>query len=257
MKFELSEDQALLRNSTRDFLASEWPLERSRRLLEHDERGYDPSEWARLAEMGYLGLTLPVEAGGQGLGAIELAIVLEEIGRACMPGPYLDAVLAASLLHGSGSNPELLAELIAGKKLLTIARDESAFAGAAPEPTRVAGGRVRGRKHYVPFAAYADALLVTTPTEVCLVRGPFEVTPEPTIDLAARFGAVSTIRQRSRSGHPAEPVERLGSLGAAALLLGIMSRCLEMTLEYVQTRQAFRKPIRAFRRSSTASPTCC
>ncbi len=248
MKFELSEDQALLRNSTRDFLASEWPLERSRRLLEHDERGYDPSEWARLAEMGYLGLTLPVEAGGQGLGAIELAIVLEEIGRACMPGPYLDAVLAASLLHGSGSNPELLAEVIAGKKLLTIARDESAFAGAAPEPTRVAGGRVRGRKHYVPFAAYADALLVTTPTEVCLVRGPFEVTPEPTIDLAARFGAVSLDHPATVVG-PAtllEPVERLGSLGAAALLLGIMSRCLEMTLEYVQTRQAFRKPIGAF-----------
>jgi alkylation response protein AidB-like acyl-CoA dehydrogenase len=95
MKFELSEDQALLRSSTRDFVASEWPMEKVRSVLENEPAGFAADSWARLVEMGYLGLTVPADKGGQGLGAIELAIVCEEIGRALMPGPFLDAVLAA------------------------------------------------------------------------------------------------------------------------------------------------------------------
>ncbi|HUI28313.1 MAG TPA: acyl-CoA dehydrogenase family protein, partial [Candidatus Kryptonia bacterium] len=70
MKFELSDDQALLRQSTRDFLSNEWPMEKSRSLMENDPRGYDADAWQRMAEMGYLGLTAPAAAGGQGLGAI-------------------------------------------------------------------------------------------------------------------------------------------------------------------------------------------
>ena len=93
MRFELSEDQALLRDSTRDFFASEWPIEKSRRVMEQEPRGYDLDSWKRLADLGYLGLILPESAGGQALGAIELAIVLEEVGRACVPGPYFDAML--------------------------------------------------------------------------------------------------------------------------------------------------------------------
>jgi len=82
MKFELSDDQALLRSSTRDFLTSEFPLEKSRGVMEHSKEGYDPAEWRRLAEMGYLGLVLPARVGGQGLGAVELAVVLEEMDAA-------------------------------------------------------------------------------------------------------------------------------------------------------------------------------
>jgi len=68
MKFDLSEDQALLRTSTRDFLTTEHAIEKNRHLMEHDPRGYDLAEWARLAEMGYLGLLLPPRVDGQGLG---------------------------------------------------------------------------------------------------------------------------------------------------------------------------------------------
>ncbi|HJQ84870.1 MAG TPA: acyl-CoA dehydrogenase family protein, partial [Candidatus Binatia bacterium] len=81
MRFTLSEDQALLRDSTRDFLARECPLEKSKRTMEHDPDGWDRATWRALADMGYLGLALPVAAGGQGLGAVELAVVLEEMGR--------------------------------------------------------------------------------------------------------------------------------------------------------------------------------
>src|SRR2546428_11773286 len=128
MKFELSDDQALLRNSTRDFLARACPFEASRRTMEHDPRGYDPALWQGLAEMGYLGLTVPARAGGQGLGTVELAIVLEEMGRACLPGPYLDVVLAATLLAAAGGPDALLADVSAGRTLVTPARQEAPLA---------------------------------------------------------------------------------------------------------------------------------
>jgi alkylation response protein AidB-like acyl-CoA dehydrogenase len=248
MKFELSDDQALLRSSTRDFLSSEFALEKSRTLMEHSREGYDPAEWRRLAEMGYLGLVLPAGAGGQGLGSIELAIVLEEMGRVCVPGPYLEAVLAASVLERAGGHARLLADLAAGKRLVTLARQDSAFSGDRVTPTRFEKGRVRGRKYFVPFAAQADALLVAVAEGVVLVEGPFDVKPLETFDLGQRFGEVTFDTPGTLLGPPDLLVrtDLLAAVGAGAMMLGIMSRCLELTLEYVQTRQAFKRPIGAF-----------
>ena len=131
MKFELSDDQALLRSSTRDFLSSEFSLEKSRSVMEHSRDGYDPAEWRRLAEMGYLGLVLPARDGGQELGAVELAIVQEEMGRMCVPGPFLDVVLAGALLADTGKHDALVRDVVAGKKVVTIARHDAPFAGTA------------------------------------------------------------------------------------------------------------------------------
>jgi len=248
MKFELSDDQALLRNSTRDFLARECPFEKSRKTMERDPRGYDPELWAGLAEMGYLGLTVPPPAGGQGLGTIELAIVLEEMGRACLPGPYLDVVLAATLLAAAGGQDALLADLAAGRTVVTIAREEAAFAGSPGIPARFEGGRVRGTKYFVPFAAEAAALLVATRDEVCLVQRPFDATALATLDPGQRFGEVRLDHAATLVGSARllEHVDPIAAVGAGAMLLGIMARLLEMTVAYVQTRQAFRRPIGAF-----------
>lgn len=248
MRFELSEDQKLLRQSTRDFLDNEWPTEKARRVMEHEPRGYDTAAWAQLADMGYLGLVLPANAGGQGLGAIGLAIVLEEMGRVCFPGPYLDVVLAAGTLAAADDHAALLRDVIAGRTLVTLARDDAPFNG---EPTRamsVRDSRLQGSKYFVPAAASADALLVVTADGVCLAKAPFEVVPMPTFDLGQRFGAVRFDHQVVRVA-PASVlahVDQLAAIGASAMLLGIMSRCLELTLEYVQTRQAFKRPIGAF-----------
>ncbi len=248
MRFELSEDQTLLRQSTRDFLTSEYPLERSRRIIADEARGYEPQGWERLADMGYLGLLAPRAAGGQALGAVELAIVLEEFGRACVPGPYLDAMLAVALLHAAGGQDALLADVCAGKQLATIARDDAAFAGAAGVAPRVEAGRIRGTKYFVPFAAYADALLVSTSAGIHLAHAPFAVTALPTFDRTQRFGEVEFDAAAVTIGPPAllERTDQLAAVGAGAMLLGIMGRCLELTLEYVQTRQAFKRPIGSF-----------
>lgn len=248
MKFELSEDQALLRSSTRDFLTSELPLEKTRTVMEHGADGYEASAWRSLAEMGYLGLALPPAVGGQGLGTIELAIVLEEMGRVCVPGPFLDAVLAAALLAAAGGQEQLVGDIVAGKTLVTIARPDSAFSGNHATATTFESGRVRGTKYFVPFAAKTDALLVTTRQGVVLVRAPYDVVPLETFDLGQRFGEVKLDAPGTLVGGPSllERVDLLGAVGASAMMLGIMSRALELTLEYVQTRQAFKRPIGAF-----------
>src|SRR5262245_10219154 len=191
MRFELSEDQQLLRTSTRDFFARAAPLEHGRQVMEQEPAGFEAPQWRQLADMGYVGLVVPAELGGQGLGAVELAIVCEEAGRVCLPGPLLDGILAAALLAAAGGPDGQLKQVCAGDRLVTIARHDSPYAGAAEPSARFAGGRLTGTKYFVPFAAAADALCVVTPDGVALASKPFSVTATPTIDLAQRFGTVT------------------------------------------------------------------
>jgi len=249
MKFELSEDQQLLRDSARDFLTRETPLEQARRIMEHEPRGFDADAWRRLGEMGYLGIHLPTSAGGQGLGAIELAIVLEEIGRACFAGPYLDVALAGSLLAASAGDGRLVGEIAAGEKIVTIAREDSPYAGQHEPEVRFDRGRVRGTKYFVPFAAEAETLLVTTPQGIALAEAPFATTPMSTFDPSQRFARVDFDGPAELLKLPPQALSRQDDLTAAAasaVLLGVMSRAFEITLEYVKTRQAFGKPIGSF-----------
>ncbi len=246
MNFELSEDQRLLRDSVREFLAAELPLEASRRIMEHEPRGFDVTAWQRFAEMGYLGVQVPEAAGGQGLGVIELAIVLEEIGRACAPGPHLDVMLAATLLAEAGGSG--LEGVAAGKTIVTIAREDSPWAGAAAPAAHGVNGRVQGTKYFVPFATCADALLVITPEGLFRVEAPFDTSPMPTLDVSQRFARVSFDQAAERIGDTGlvARLDPLVATGAAAVLLGLMNRAFELTLEYVKTRQAFGRPIGSF-----------
>src|SRR5207245_2166439 len=84
----------------------------------------------------------------------------------------------------------LLADLSAGRTIVTLAREEALFAGGPGTPARFEAGRVRGTKYFVPFAAEADALLVATRDGVCLVQKPFAVKALATLDPAQRFGEV-------------------------------------------------------------------
>jgi alkylation response protein AidB-like acyl-CoA dehydrogenase len=248
MKFDLSDDQALLQSSTRDFFQKEFPLEKTRRVMEHEARGYEPRAWHALAEMGYPGLLVPESAGGQGLGPLELAIVCEEAGRVCLPGPLFDVQLAAATLAAAGGQERLLRDVCAGQRIATIAWRNAPYAGEAKHTTHYANGRVRGHKYFVPFAAAADALLVTTPEGVALVEGPFETTALPTLDLAQRFGEVALDHPATLLGPTSllERTDRLAAVGAAATLLGVMARSLEITLGYLQTRETFKRPIGSF-----------
>jgi alkylation response protein AidB-like acyl-CoA dehydrogenase len=94
MHFAFNDEQLELRNAAHDYLSSTYPLERAAEIAD-SERGWDPSTWSGLAELGWLGVTVPEEHGGAGLGFVEQAILLEELGYALYAGPYLATVALA------------------------------------------------------------------------------------------------------------------------------------------------------------------
>ena len=106
MNFSFSDDQILLKNSVRSALDEHCRSAHVRAMME-DERGYGDPLWSEMAKLGWLGLPFPEEQGGAGLGLVELAVVLEEMGRAAYPGPYFASVVLGGLgLMLGGSAPQ-------------------------------------------------------------------------------------------------------------------------------------------------------
>src|SRR5437016_5820301 len=105
MNFSFSSDQQLLKNSARAFL-DEHMKPATVRLLWDDPRGESEALWKEMGELGWLGLSLPEAHGGSGLGMVETAILLEEMGHAALPGPYLPTVLAARAIEEAGTNAQ-------------------------------------------------------------------------------------------------------------------------------------------------------
>ena len=123
MDFDLSKPQKLLKESARDFLARECKLERVRELMETDT-AHDEKLWQSIADQGWTGLIVPEEHGGLGLGLVELAVVSEEMGRACLPGAFLSTLTAAALVERAGSAEQCakyLEPITTGKLKATVA----------------------------------------------------------------------------------------------------------------------------------------
>ncbi|MGE4605363.1 MAG: acyl-CoA dehydrogenase family protein, partial [Myxococcota bacterium] len=110
MNFGFSEEQDLLRREARKLLDEQCPMKEVRRLGETPE-AYSSELWKQLAELGWLGLTLPEQYGGAELGWIDLAILLEEVGRGLFPSPLTSCTLAAAAILESGSDAQKLARL--------------------------------------------------------------------------------------------------------------------------------------------------
>src|SRR5580700_9396029 len=112
MQFGLSESQQILKNNARKFFASECPMTDVRRIMETDT-AHDEKLWRKMAEQGFTGVIIPEDAGGMGLGNVELAALSEEMGRALVPGPFLSTLTAAAMVDAAGSKKRL-AEIAAG-----------------------------------------------------------------------------------------------------------------------------------------------
>ncbi len=91
MNLSLTEEQEMLRKMARDFLAKECPKKHVREM-ETDEKGYSPDLWKKMAELGWMGLALPEKYGGQAASFLDLTVLLEEMGRACLPAPFFSMV---------------------------------------------------------------------------------------------------------------------------------------------------------------------
>lgn len=172
MDFSLSSDQELIKNTARKFLEKECPKEKVRALLS-DEKGYDPETWHQMAELGWMGLALPEEYGGFGGGVLDLALVMEEMGRALLPGPFFATVAACALpilTFGTTEQKEKILPAIAGGQslwaLALLEAKGSIEASGIDLSAKVEGDDyvLDGTKLFVSYGHVADAFLVAART---------------------------------------------------------------------------------------------
>ena len=244
MKFDLSEDQELLRNATADFMSKSCALESTRELAETDGEGFSRKEWAGLAELGYLGLLSSEQSGGMGLGAVELAIVCHEMGRVVFPGPYLDVLLASRILDGAGGAAEVVEAMAVGNEIVVLAHVDRVWPNQ-PGEIAYGDGHVDGTAYFVPYGASADRLLVVAGDDLVLADGPFESAPMESVEEMTRFAEIKLDNPARRIGAASlvEGVRDLGAVGAAAHALGLCESAMQRTIEYSRQRETFGKPI--------------
>lgn len=256
MQFGLNESQEILRDSARRFFAGECPMSEVRRLMATDS-AYDGALWRKLAEQGYTGIIFPEEYGGVGLGKVELILLMEEAGRALLPGPFFSTVvLGGSMIDAVATaqqKEKYLGAICRGEARATAAILEAA-ANWDLEQMQMAAvdGRLSGEKLFVLDATVADWILVVARNGVFVVdknaRG-VTISPMLSMDLTRKVYAV----QFSNA-----PAERLGDLpglkraidiataSLVAEMVGGMQRTLDMTVEYAKTRKQFGKTIGSF-----------
>src|SRR6516225_10126867 len=164
MQFGLNESQEILRDSARSFFAGECPMREVRRLMATD-CAYDDSLWRKLTAQGYTGIIFPEEYNGVGLGKVELILLMEEAGRALLPGPFFSTVvLGGSVIDAVASaeqKKKYLAPICRGEARSTVAILEAPASWDLQEMRATAAdGKVSGEKLFVPDAAVTDFILV-------------------------------------------------------------------------------------------------
>jgi alkylation response protein AidB-like acyl-CoA dehydrogenase len=256
MQFGLSESQEFLRGSARKFFAGECPSADVRRLMETDT-AFDAALWSKLAEQGYTGIIFPEEFGGVGLGKVELILLMEEAGRALLPGPFFSTVaLAGSVIDALGTSEQkkkYLAPICRGEARSTVAFLE---AGASWDLAGVqiaaANGKLTGEKLFVTDAAAANFLIVVACNGVFIVdpSAPgIKITPMLGMDLTRKIYSVQFSNTPAEKLGDVAGLSKAIDIGTAALvaeMVGGMQRTLDITVEYAKTRKQFGKPIGMF-----------
>lgn len=264
MYFDLTDEQEAIKSTAHDFLAARYRSERIRELAE-SENGFEQSDWDEMAELGWPGLALPEEWGGQGLGIVELAVLFDEMGYALAPSPLFSNTIAGLALALCGSDDQrerflrpLATGQLRGTPALWDAGSPATPGGFTMEAGADGGGVVLdGEKVMVMDAAAADFLLVATSDGrrhlVARDAAGVTVTPQTSIDLTRRLYSVhfDGVRVPAEDTLPAEeadyyPVFFRLCVALAAESTGIAQRTMEMAVSYAKDRQQFGRPIGSY-----------
>ena len=261
----------MLRRSAREFLAKECSPKVVRRIMESED-GYDPALWKKISDLGWTALGIPEQYGGVGT-FLDLVVVLEEAGRALLPGPFFSTMgLAVPVLVEAGTEAqkkEALGAIAEGSARATLAFTEPAGRwdadGVALKATQSGGGwRLDGVKTFVPDANTADHIAVVARSRgegeegltLFLVKGRpkgMVVKPLETMDMTRRWSEVRfdgvQLDAGSVMGAPDKAwpaLKRALEWATAALcaeMVGGVQKVLETSTEYAKTRHQFGKPI--------------
>lgn len=276
MPMTLNDEQVMLANSVRPFLASAGPVSQTRRLRDsNDPAGYSPELWLQFAEMGFTGMLVNEGHGGLGLGHVEAGIVLEEIGRNLTPSPLSSTSVGAVTVLESASEElksRLLPPIVSGESVAALAIDEGAHHGPQTIALRAArcdnGFLLHGSKTFVPFAHVADLIVVAARTSgaadddngITLFaleqeQAGLEIRPRQLVDASFASSVIFDGVKVDTSAVIGEIDNGRATLnraldvlrtGTAAELLGVANGACEMTMAYLRDRKQFGQPIGSF-----------
>ena len=276
MNFNLSEEQEMLKTMARDFLADKCPKTLVREM-EEDEKGYPAELWREIVDLGWMGLVFPEEYGGSGMSFLDLCVLLEEIGRACLPGPFFSTVVLSGLpILNAGSDVqklEYLPKIARGEAICTLALTEASARYDAPSITvrATADGDsyiINGTKLFVPDAHIADYLL-------CIARTNEKAEAENGITVFivdARSPGIShtvlktlagdklcevvfdqvrvpkknILGQLDRGWGIVQRIVEQAAVAKCCAMVGAMQQVLEMTVNYAKERKQYDHPIGSY-----------
>jgi len=264
MDFELSEDQLALRQAALGMLDGLSPLTRVRQVAALDDH-LDAPLWQAMAEQGWLSIELPAEAGGLGLGSVELSVLAEQLGAHLAPVPFLGTVLTAGALQravsakaadpgdelGGRTVGQWVERLAEGSAVGAVAW--STRADSVSAATHESGWHLSGRSDPVVYGPAADLVLVPASS----AQGPalFAVAPaerplpEPAMDRTRSLGRVVLGDDRGRWLGGDDALQALLDRAVTALcaeMLGAGERVLHMSVDYAKDRVQFGRPIGSF-----------
>ena len=276
MDMELTEEQQQLTATAKRFLASECPPSLVRES-ETSDLGYSPDLWRKMAGLGWLGLALPEQHGGSGMGSVDLVVLAKEMGRALCPGPFIPTVVvSAGVIAAAGSDEQKASHLpavIAGERIIAFALQESStyYDPRSVELAAKADGDgfvLTGTKMFVEFAGAADYLLVVARTSqappstggvtMFLVDAKSEGIELTQLGTMARDKQYQVTLNQVRVSKdavvgdvdggwpPLEGVIRQGVVALCGYMVGASERIHEMATDFAKERVQFDRPIGSF-----------
>jgi len=276
MNLALSEEQEMLKTSARDFLTDKLP-KATVKEIEESEQGYSPELWKEMARLGWMGLAFPEKYGGADMSFLDLAVLLEETGRACLPEPFFSTVVLGGLTILDTGNEEqkqeYLPKIASGEIIFTLALTEPSakYDAAAIAVKATADGdeyTLNGTKLFVPDANVADYMLVVARTDE-------QAKPEDGITIFivdAKSPGISTtvlktiandnlcevvfnqvkvprkniLGQLNQGWSEVQKIIERAAVAKCCEMAGGMQQVLEMTVDYAKERKQFGRPIGSF-----------
>ena len=267
MDLGFTETQELLKNAARDFLETECP-ELLVREMEEDERGYSPELWSKMAEQGWQGMLIPEQHGGAGFDFLDLCVLLEEFGRALVPGPFMSNVLGGAVpLMTAGSDAQkaqYLPGIASGELIFTLAQTEPSArfdeAGIQAQAT-VSGDQVTitGTKLFVPDANVADYMIVAarsgagvtlaivaTDQPGVTVNQLLTIARDKQCEVVLDNATGELLGTDGQGWALLQPVMQRYAVAECAYLVGLSQMDFEISVDYAKERVQFGRPIGSF-----------